>query len=211
MGLDLPGILQLERAERVSPMKKAVNKFLRSLAKAVPDFEAEAPLRCQLANEGAMKRSKKKKPMIEATFASASYGLAIRAAYGKLSNDWKTDGGKRQKSKIPKAFSGVYVNPSLNHRTRVRIEVLRAISAGYNRANAESSGKSWVIPHLPRPLLKTVTKHGKQERVRTYSYVNAVDLAISDALVGPQDLLEAQKYAGSGYGKHLEHFFILLK
>jgi len=41
--------------------------------------------------------------------------------------------------------------------------------------------------------------------------MRAVNLARSEGLVGPQDLLEAQKYAGSGCGKQLEHFFMLLK
>jgi len=213
MGLNLPGILQMDRNERAEPMRKAVMKFLKQLNKAVPDFEVAKPVRCLLANEGAMRRSRKKKPMIEAVFENASYGLNLRATYGKLSTEWKSE-GKRQKTKIPKAFTGVYVNPSLNHRTRVRIEVMRAISAGFNKAHRGEKGTSWVIPHLPRPLLKTVVKTGKdksQEKVRTLNYVSAVSMALADGLVGPQDLLEAQKYAGSGYGKHLEHFFILLK
>ena len=74
---------------------------------------------------------------------------------------------------------------------------------------------SWIIDHLPRPVLKIVKREEnrrtgkKTERFRTLSYVDAVKLAQADNLVGRQDLIDPLKMAGRAYGRMLEGFFIL--
>jgi len=214
-GLTVDGLLDIEeRKDRVPVMKHAVIKLLTAVAEATKETEVCEPETVFLVNEGAMKKNKNKKPMFEATFSNAKYPIQLRQVYGTLSKSWK-ENGKRSMDKIPMQFRGVYINPSHNHRTRVRISVLKAVSKAYNSYYPRNN--SWVIDHVPRPVLKIIERDenarsgGKTERTRSLTYIEAVKLAQANNLVGRQDLLDSLKLAGSGYGRMLENFFILLK
>jgi len=212
-GLTVDGLLEIEeRKDRVPVMKHAVTKLISAIVDATKALEVCEPETVFLVNEGAMKKNKNKKPMFEATFANAKYPTQLRQVYGTLSKSWK-ENGKRSMEKIPMQFRGVYVNPSHNHRTRVRISVLKAVAKSYSSYYPRNS--CWVVDHVPRPVLKIIEREenarGKNERTRSLTYVDAVKLAQSNNLVGRQDLLDSLKLAGSGYGRMLESFFILLK
>ena len=207
-GVRIKGLLDIkERSERVPVMKTAVTKLLEMIAKDVEELEPKEPITAFLVNERSMKADRRKKPMIEVSFGSVEYAVKLRQLYGRLNASWKRNGGG-----VPERYLGIFLNPALNHRTRVRIAVFKAITKGYNTVHAKDNCSSWIIDHLPRPMMKISEKDSDgKEKFRMLTYVDAVGLAQAENLVGDQDLIDAHKTAGRSYGRLLENLFILLK
>jgi len=207
-GLTIDGLLQIERGEpRIGPMKAAVTEFMKKLVEIVNDMPMKEISSIYLVNERAMRNDPKKKPMLEVSFGDPSFSVNLRQIYGRMNAAWK-----RKENGVPVAFRGIFLNPSLNHRTRVRLAVFKAITKAYNVHHAKDSFSAWMIDHLPRPMLKiSEKKDDGSERSRVLGYVDAVTLAQNEGLVGDQDLIDAHKLAGRGYGRSLENFFVLLK
>ena len=208
-GVFIKGLLDIkERSDRVPVMKNAVKSLLETISKDVEDLEPKEPVTAFLVNERSMKSDKRKRPMIEVSFGSAEYAVKLRQSYGRLNSSWKRTGG----GGVPERYKGIFLNPALNHRTRVRLAVFKAIAKGYNLVHAKDGWSSWIIDHLPRPMMKTSEKDSDgKERFRMLTYVDAVVLAQAENLVGDQDLIDAHKTAGRSYGRLLENIFILLK
>ena len=208
-GLQIKGILETERPERIPLMKEAVKDLLTKISGLVDKMPIKEVTTVFLVNERAMKKDKekKKKPMLEVSFGDTEYALNIRQAYGKMNAAWKRDEGG-----APKPFRGIFINPALNHRTRVRLAVFKAISKGYNLKHANDNSNCWMVDHLPRPMMKLSEKREDgSERIRMLNFVEAATMAQTEGLVGKQDLIDAYKVAGRGYGRMLENMFILLK
>jgi len=207
-GLKIDGILELARGEpRIAPMKTAVMDFMRKLSEHVKDMPLKEVTLIYLVNERAMRLDPKKKPMLEVSFGDPSFSVNLRQTYGRMNASWKRDEGG-----VPAPFKGVFLNPCLNHRTRVRLAVFKAIAKAYNAHHAKDSFSAWLIDHLPRPMLKiSEKKDDGSEKSRVLGYVDSVTLAQNEGLVGNQDLIDAHKLAGRGYGRSLENFFVLLK
>jgi len=185
------------------------------IADATEIGETEAPKTAFLVNEGAMRKDKRKKPMVEVSFETSEFGVKLRQAYGRLNASWRDQMRQTGNDCVPPAFRGFYLNPALNHRTRVRVTVLKAIAKAYNEFNKGSNKSAWVIDHLPRPLLKTAEKakrgEATEESYKVMGYVEAVEMAQKDTLLGRQDLVDSYKAAGRSYGRQLESYFIVLK
>jgi len=207
-GLKIDGILQLERGEaRIGPMKEAVKEFMKKLMELVNDMPMKEITTIYLVNERTMRNDPKKKPMLEVSFGDPSFAVNLRQIYGRMNAAWK-----REENGVPVPFRGVFLNPCLNHRTRVRLSVFKAIAKAYNVHHSKDSFSAWMIDHLPRPMLKiSEKKDDGSERAKVLGYVDAVTLAQNEGLVGDQDLIDAHKLAGRGYGRSLENFFVLLK
>jgi len=143
------------------------------------------------------------KQMVEVAFEKAQDATGLRDAYAQLNKVW------RKEKLIPDVFKGIFINPSHTQRTRVRVEVLKALSGVINATRKKEDGASWVVQHLSRPVLKVT--FGKDSIPKTYTYADALKWAAGKYPLGDQDLLEAYRIAGSSFGATMENHFIVLK
>jgi len=141
--------------------------------------------------------------IVEATFGRPEDGMGLRDIYSTLNKKWRAE------NMIPDMFKGVYINPSHTHRTRVRVDILKALAKSIKSGLRGSGGDSWVVAHIPKPVLKV--SHGKESSPQTMSFTEAIRWAQARFPVGQQDLLDAYKQAGSIYGETIENQFVLLK
>jgi len=102
------------------------------------------------------------------------------------------------------------VLPSQTKDTRIRIEVLKAIAKNLN-SNTNAEADAFVIPHIPRPLLKVNIVRGTNDITsRVYGYTEAIEFHRSCGYtLHDQELIEAYSIAGNM--KNLEHKFVILK
>jgi len=210
-GLSVNNIHNLkEKAERVKAIRSAVEELLRgildegkSLEKKGPDvgevvFVKHLNERLRLAPE-----DRPFKQIIEVTMKSEKEAIWMRDLYAALNKKW------RREKAIPEKFKGIFLNPVQTHRTRVRVEVLKALAKSINNGRSVGEGAAWVVAHLAKPVLKV--SFGNDSNPMTLTYCEAVKWTQSKFPVGEQDLLDAYKQAGSTYGESLENTFVILK
>jgi len=128
---------------------------------------------------------------------SVASSLAFRSAVSQLS-----------KEEAP-SFAGLFIANSVTLSTRVRIEVLRAISNVLTTNNTES----FVQSVSSRPILHYYTREGINHVIpganRTFTFVEAVDRFGS--LVPPSGLIKAYRRARPAFNGCLEQYFVILK
>lgn len=123
------------------------------------------------------------------------------------STSFRTASSQLAKDEVP-PFTGLFIANSVTLSTRVRIEILRAIS----KVLVTNATDSFVQGFSSRPLLHYYTREGAQfveGTNRTYTFVEAV--AKFGALVPPVGLLSAYKRARPAFNGCLEQYFVVLK
>ncbi len=123
--------------------------------------------------------------------------VAFRSAVSQLSKD-----------ETP-PFAGLFIANSVTLSTRVRIEILRAISNVLTTDETESFVQSFTS----RPILHYYTREGVNHAIsganRTYTFVEAVDKF--GALVPPSGLVKAYRRARPAFNGCMEQYFVVLK
>jgi len=193
-------------------LKKAVLKLRDEITK---DFNRECedegkvkipePVFIRHLNErlrGA-KEERPKKQMVEVVFQKPDNAATLREAYNTLNKKWKAD------RTLPDYYKGIFIFPSHTQRTRIRIEILKALSKTINSTRSKEEGSSWVVAHLPRPVLKV--SFGKETIPKTFTFPDAIRWSMGRYPLAEQDLLEAYRIAGNSFGESIENHFIVLK
>lgn len=136
-------------------------------------------------------------PFLEGRMDSAASSSAFRTAASKLIKD-----------EAPR-FKDLFVANAVTLSTRVRIEILRAIS----KILVSDHTESFVQGFSSRPLLHYKTKEHVQYYIdganRTYSFVEAV--AKFGHLVPQYSLASAYRRARPAFAGCLEQYFVILK
>jgi len=214
-GLVVEGIHDKEeRKERVSLLKDAAKELLEAIktesnkgprSSAARTLDTPEPVFIKHLNERTRgpKEERPRKQMVELVFAKADNAVQLRDAYAALNKQWKAE------KEIPEKFKGIFLTPSQTQRTRVRIEVLKAVAKVINTSRRKEEGSAWVVAHLSRPVLKVT--FGKESTPRTFMYADAIKWSAGKYPVAEQDLLEAYRVAGSSFGEAIENQFIVLK
>lgn len=128
---------------------------------------------------------------------SVSSSIAFRSAVSQLSKDETSP------------FAGLFIANSVTLSTRVRIEILRAISNVLTTDETES----FVQSFSSRPILHYYTREGVNHAVsganRTYTFVEAVDKF--GTLVPASGLVKAYRRARPAFNGCMEQYFVVLK
>jgi len=136
-------------------------------------------------------------PFLEGRMDSATSSTTFRTSASKLSRDESPN------------FKDLFIANAVTLSTRVRIEILRAIS----KLLVSDQMDSFVQGFSSRPLLHFNTKEHVNYRVdganRSYTFVEAVSKF--GHLVSPADLLPAYRRARPAFNGCLEQYFVLLK
>ncbi len=129
---------------------------------------------------------------------SVASSTAFRSAVSQLS-----------KNEAPSSFSGLFIANSVTLSTRVRIEILRAISNVLDTDVTES----FVQSFSSRPILHYYMREGATQLVnganRTYTFVEAVDKFGSN--IPQSGLIKAYRRARPAFNGCLEQYFVVLK
>jgi len=135
-------------------------------------------------------------PFLEGRMNSPSSSTAFRTAASQLAKDATSQ------------FAELFIANSVTLSTRVRIEILRAIS----KVLVTDETESFVQGFTSRPLLHYYMREGSTAYMegvnRTYTFVEAV--AKFGALVPQAGLLQAYKRARPAFIGCLEQYFVIL-
>jgi hypothetical protein len=136
-------------------------------------------------------------PVVEAKFQDSATASSFRKAAAALA-----------KAKVPD-FASLFFSNSVTQATRVRIEIMRAIS----KKLTTDSETAYVQGFTSRPIMHYVVKDSMVSHCsgtgRGYTFADAVS-RFGDLLC-PADLSSAYKRAGSTFHGAMEQYFVVLK
>ena len=160
---------------------------------ACPDVDPRPAIVDTLVNL----RREQVNPVVECKFDSQSNASSFCRAAAALA-----------KAKNPD-FSKFFFSNSVTQATRVRIEILRAIS----KKLTTDSESAYVQGFISKPVMHYNVKESMPSFCagtgRSYNFVDAV-MRFGD-LLQPTDLAPAYRRAGDTFRGSMEHYFILLK
>jgi len=160
---------------------------------ACPDFEPKPLVVDVFVNL----RNGQSSPFLEGRMDTVASASAFRVAASKLAKEENPD------------FKDLFIANAVTLATRVRIEILRAISKVLTTENTDS----FVQGFSSRPLLHYYRSEGSTISVegvnRTYTFVEAVSKF--GHLVPPSGLLNAYKRARPSFNGCLEQYFVILR
>jgi hypothetical protein len=135
-------------------------------------------------------------PMVEVKLDSVEYAVEIRKAFAD----------KRKKEKLSGCLERIFLSNSINVGTRVRIEILKAISKKISNANE----LAYVASFISRPVMHIKQRNERGERpAKSYTFIDAVKQFGSR--LKHDDLLDSYAKAGRSFTGQLEQNFVVLK
>ena len=107
---------------------------------------------------------------------------------------------------LPPALTGVSVRNKVTPETKVRISILHQFGSIFQESTRGASYK--VLGHDSRPLLQTIPPHGSAERMRTYTFIQAVKLL--PASFTEEHLIRIYQVVGNQQQGNLKSTFVVL-
>lgn len=171
--------------------------FIQRLQDLVDEACADVIPRPQVVDVYVNMRPGQTSPFLEGRMDSVSSSSAFRVAASQMSRDESPN------------FKDLFIANAVTLSTRVRIEILRAISKKLQSDDTDS----FVQGFSSRPLLHYHLCEGSFARIdgvnRTYTFVEAV--AKFGSLVSQADLFKAYRRARPAFIGCMEQYFVILK
>jgi hypothetical protein len=131
-------------------------------------------------------------PMVEVRLDKVEFAASIRRAFAEKSKAKLLTGDLER----------IFITNSVNLATRVRIDIMKAIS----QKVASDRVKSYVVGFISRPVMHV--KKLSDGSQRTYTFVDSI-MAYGN-LIRPADLASAYKRAGVAFDGQLQQNFVLM-
>jgi hypothetical protein len=187
-GLAGPPLISSTHAEKKQHYKESVTKLIGIACKTEP-IPSVVDVYVNI-------RKEQGKPMVEVRLDTVAGASLFRC-----------EGVRLAKAKVAE-FSSLYFANSVTQSTRVRIELLKALS----KKLTTPTEVSFVQGFISRPLLQYRTHEGEQSRAdgvgRGYTFVDA--MIKFGTKLSPRDLTAAYVRAGDTFRGALSQYFIVL-
>jgi hypothetical protein len=175
--------LPSEIRQRTEVLREVVSELFNFL---VPDFGGKITF----ISQG--KSASVSLPMVEVRLDKVEYAASIRRAFAEKSKAKLLTGDLER----------IFITNSVNLATRVRIDVMKAIS----QKVASDRVKSYVVGFISRPVMHV--KKLSDGSHRTYTFVDSI-MAYGN-LIRPADLAAAYKRAGVAFDGQMQQNFVLM-
>jgi hypothetical protein len=178
--------LPIDNRQKIEKLKELVAEVFEAIK---PGFAGKI----LYASQG---RNNETLPMLEVKLDKVEHAVSIRKAFAE----------RRKGERLTGCLERIFVSNSINVGTRVRIEILKAISKRVSKAQ----DLAYVASFISRPVMHVKPRNDRSAKPsKTYTFIHAVKQFGSR--LKSDDLNEAYAKAGKAFQGQLEQNFVVLK
>jgi hypothetical protein len=190
IGIRIPNIRRMKDAERVSTMKSKVEGFLSKLKDEGQRIDVifVRHLNRQARNP--------ENTVLEVRLGNGEQALSVRNKFVKVRDETE--------------WENFNITPTVRLATRVRIEILQAVSKVV-KAKDTSVSRTQCLQFVNKPVLKVFRKDDRgNEYFRVMSFIDSVVWIIENEFEKQLDLRKAYQKAGSNFRSTITQHFVIM-